>query len=87
VVPTTSRPPRRSRSKSRSVSRDSSPLKGIRISVTLIGAGREQLERLAEKGLDVEEKGGDLSVALAASSPEEALAQLRLLSGLLAQRP
>jgi hypothetical protein len=35
----------------------------------------------------VEEKGGDLSVALAASSPEEALAQLRLLSGLLAQRP
>jgi len=46
------------------------------------------MERLAaEKGLAVEKKGGDLTVAITAASPEEALAQLRLLSGLLAQKP
>jgi len=46
------------------------------------------MERLAaEKRLAVEEKGGDLTVAIMAASPEEALAQLRLLSGLLAQKP
>jgi hypothetical protein len=85
VVPTTSRPPRRSKSKSRSVPQGG-PLRGIRLSVTLIGAGREQLERFAENGIAVEEKGGDLSLSFAASSPEEALAQLRLLSGLLAKK-
>lgn len=46
------------------------------------------MERLAaEKGLAVEETGGDLTVAITAASPEEALAQLRLLTGLLAQKP
>ena len=60
----------------------------MRLSITLAGAGRSQLERLAaEVGLAAEEKGGGLSVALTAASPEEALAQLRLIGGLLAQKP
>jgi hypothetical protein len=40
----------------------------------------------ADKGLTVEEKGGDLSLAFTAASPEDALAQLRLLTGLLAPK-
>ena len=87
MVPTTSPRSRRSRSKTGSVEQRS-PLKRIRLSVTLAGAARSQLGRLAaEKGLPVEEKDGDLSVAFTASSPEEALAQLRLISDLLAQKP
>ncbi len=87
MVPTTSPPPRRTRSKSGSVAKGG-PLKSIRLSVTLVGAGRALAERLAaERGLAVEEEGGDLTVAITATSPEEALAQLRLLSGLLAQKP
>ena len=84
MVPTTSHPSRRSsRSKTGSITQGT-PLKSIRLTVTLIGVGRAQLERLAaEKGLTVEEKGGDLSIAFAAASPEEALARLRLLAGLL----
>jgi len=88
VVPTTSHPSRRSsRSKNGSIPQGS-PLKSIRLTFTLIGAGRAQLERLAaEKGLTVEEKGGgDLSIAFAAASPEDALAQLRLVAGLLAPK-
>jgi len=34
----------------------------------------------------VREKGDDLSVTLTAASPEDALAQLRLLTGLLARK-
>jgi len=87
VVPTTSPPPRRSRSKSGSSGKGGPP-KSIRLSVTLVGAGRALIERLAaEKRLAVEEKGGNVTVAIMAASPEEALAQLRLLSGLLAQKP
>jgi hypothetical protein len=86
VVPTTSPPRRRSKSKSGSTSQGG-PLKGIRLSVTLVGAGGALKERLAaEKGLYVEEKGPDLTVAIVAASPEEALAQLRLLSGILARK-
>jgi hypothetical protein len=86
VVPTTSHPSRRSsRSKSGSTTQGS-PLKGIRLTVTLVGAGSEQLERLAAEGLTVEDRDGDLSIAFAAASPEEALAQLRLLTGLLAPK-
>jgi hypothetical protein len=87
VVPTTSHPSRHSsRSKTGSIAQGS-PLKSIRLTVTLVGVGRAQLERLdAQKGLDVEEKDGDLTIAFAAASPEEALAQLRLLGGLLAQK-
>jgi hypothetical protein len=87
VVPTTSPQPRRSKGKSGSVAQGG-PLKGIRLSVTLVGAGRGLAERIsAESGLAVEEKGGDLTVAITATSPEEALAQLRLLSGLLTKKP
>jgi len=85
-VPTTSHPPRRTRSKNDGVTLGS-PLKSIRLTITLVGAARGELERLAaEKGLGVEKKGGDLSLAFTASSPEEALAQLRLLSSLLAPK-
>jgi hypothetical protein len=84
-VPTTSPQPRRSKSKSGSIA-PGGPLKGIRLSVTLVGTGHALAERIsAVKGLAVEEKGGDLTVAITATSPEEALAQLRLLSGLLAK--
>jgi hypothetical protein len=86
VVPTTSHPSRRS-SRSRKGSTNQGPLKSIRLTFTLIGAGRAQLERLAaEKGLTVEEKGGDLSIAFAAASPDDALAKLRLVAGLLAPK-
>jgi len=34
----------------------------------------------------VDKRGGDVTVALAAASPEEALAQLSLLSDLLARK-
>ena len=58
------------------------------MSVTLVGAERELKARLAaEKGLAVKEKGGDLTVTIAATSPEEALAQLSVLSELLAKKP
>jgi hypothetical protein len=86
VVPTTSRPPRRSKGR-HGATQQGSPLKGIRLDITLIGAARGELERsAAEKGLAVEEKGGDLSVTFAAATPEEALAQIKLLSGLLARK-
>jgi hypothetical protein len=39
-----------------------------------------------ELGLTVEENGGDLSLGFAAASPEEALALLRVLTGLLAPK-
>lgn len=87
MVPTTSPQPRRSKSKDGSAARGG-PLKGVRLSVTLVGAEPALAERIsAEKGLAVDEKGGDLTVAITATSPEEALAQLRLLSGLLANKP
>ena len=86
MVPTTSPQPRRSKSKSGSIAQGG-PLKGIRLSVTLVGAEPALAERIsAEKGLAVEEKAGDLKVSITATSPEEALAQLRLLSGLLAKK-
>jgi hypothetical protein len=84
VVPTTSHPSRRSSKGKTGSTTQGSPLKSIRLTVTLIGVGREQLERLAaEKGVVVEEKGGDLTISFAAASPDEALSQLRLLGGLL----
>jgi len=87
VVPTTSHPSRRSRGSKTGSITQGSPLKSIRLTVTLIGAGRAQLERLAaEKGLTLEERGGDLSIAFTAASPEDALVQLRLLAGLIAPK-
>ena len=88
MVPTTSHPSRRSsRSKKGSITQGA-PLKTIRLTVTLAGEGRALLGRLAaEKGLTVEEKGGDLSIAFAAvASPEDALAQLRLLARILSPK-
>jgi hypothetical protein len=86
VVPTTSNPPRPSRSKRGSVTQGS-PLKSIRLTVTLAGSARGDLGRLAaEKGLAVKEKDGDLSIAFAAATADEALEKLRLLTGLLAKK-
>jgi hypothetical protein len=86
VVPTTSQPPRRSKSKAGSAERGN-PIKGIRLKVTLSGAGGADFGRLAaEKGLAVDERRGGVAVELVAASPEEALAQLRLLAELLARK-
>ncbi len=86
MVPTTSRPPRRSKGKHGSAAQGN-PLKSIRLDITLVGAARGELKRLAaEKGIPIEEKGGDLSVAFTAASPEEALAQLELLTSVLARK-
>jgi hypothetical protein len=77
VVPTTSRP-RRSRP------RDASPLKSIRLTVTLPSSSHADLRRLAEeKGVRVEEKGGRISLVFKAETAEEALAQLGVISSLL----
>jgi hypothetical protein len=89
-VPTTSHPPKRSSGSSSnrngSISQ-SVPLKSIRLKVTFVGAGGKELARLAiEKGLAVEHKGGKASLVISAATPEEALSQLRLLSGILASR-
>jgi hypothetical protein len=55
--------------------------------VTLDGVARDQLERFAaEKGLAVEGRGDKLSLVIKAATPEEALAQLGLLAGLIAPR-
>jgi hypothetical protein len=87
VVPTTSHRPRRGQSKAGSAERES-PIKGIRLTVTLSGAGGADFGRVAaENGLAVDEKGGGATVSLVAASPEEALAQLRLLAELLARKP
>jgi len=65
----------------------SSPLKGIRLKVTISGAGAPNLKKLAaEKGLAVEGKGNDLSLVISVSTPEEALVKLGVLSGLLASK-
>jgi hypothetical protein len=86
VVPTTSNPSRRSKSKSADIPQGS-PIKSIRLIFTL-DAAPGQLERLAaEKGFAVEEKGGGVSVVLTAATAEEALAKLRLVAGLLAPKP
>jgi hypothetical protein len=86
VVPTTSRPPRRTSSRNAGVSQRN-PLKAIRLKVTVIGAFGKELARLAaDKGLAVEEKGGNVSVVISAPTPEEALARLGILSDILASR-
>lgn len=86
MVPTTSQPPRRSKSKAGSAERES-PIKGIKLIVALSGPAAADFRRLAsENGLAVDQKGGDVTVALAAASPEEALAQLRLLAELLSRK-
>ena len=86
MVPTTSHPPRRSTGRDGSTPKGN-PLKSIRLTVTLDGVARDQLERFAaEKGLAVEGRGDKLSLVIKAATPEEALAQLGLLAGLIAPR-
>jgi hypothetical protein len=86
-VPTTSRPQRRSKSSARRAGRDS-PIKGVRLTLTLSGEGGADLQRLAcGRGLTVEEDQGRVRVSLGSSTPEEALAELRLLADFLARRP
>jgi len=38
------------------------------------------------KGLDLKEKGGDLVLDISSATPEEALAKLRVLAGLLGEK-
>jgi len=86
VVPTTSHPPRRSTGRDGNLLKGN-PLKSIRLTVTLDGAGRGQLERFAaEKGITVEGRGDKLSLVIKAATPEEALAKLGHLAGFIAPR-
>ena len=92
MVPTTSQPQRRSRDRNGSLplpQGSSNPLKSIHLTVTLVGASPGQLQRLAaEKALAVEEKRGRrVSFVLEAATPEDALAKLRLLTGVIAPKP
>jgi hypothetical protein len=65
----------------------SSPLKGIKLKVTITGAGSGSLKRLAaEVGIALEEDGDQVSLVISASTPEDALAKLGILSRLLASR-
>jgi hypothetical protein len=93
-VPTTSHPPKPSSASSSgsgsnrngSTSRGG-PLKSIRLKVTFVGAGGKELARLAAgKGLAVEHEGGKESLVISAATPEDALSQLKLLTGILASR-
>jgi hypothetical protein len=85
-VHTTSHPPRRSKGKDADTSRPS-PLKIIRLTVRVSGAAGGGLKRLAaEKGLPVQEESGNVSLVITSGTPEDALAKLDLLRGLLASR-
>jgi hypothetical protein len=56
--------------------------------VTITGDRGAELERLAsQRGLKMEAKGDEISMVISVATPEEALAQLGVLSGLLAQKP
>jgi hypothetical protein len=86
VVHTTSHPPRRSRGKDANTSQ-ANPIKSIRLRVEFSGSGGGALKRLAaEKGQTVHERGGKVSLMIIAGTPEDALAQLALLRGLLASK-
>ena len=81
---TTSHPPRRIRGKDAATSQPS-PIKSIRLKVEVFGARGGDLKRLAEeKGLTVQEEGGNVSLVITSGTPEDALAQLDLLRRLLA---
>jgi hypothetical protein len=86
VVPTTSNPSRRSKSRKADITQGS-PLKSIRLTLTLDGASPAQLERLsAEKGLSVVARGSRLEVVVNTATAEDALSKMRLISGLLASK-
>ena len=83
---TTSHPRRRSRGKDADTSKPS-PLKSIRLTVSVFGARPGELRRLAaEKGLTVQEEGGNVSLVITSETPEDALAQLDFLRGLIAPK-
>jgi hypothetical protein len=48
--------------------------------------GKDLARRAADKGLAVEADGSGVSLQISAATPEEALAQLRLFSAILASR-
>jgi len=55
--------------------------------VQAFGAAGGDLKRLAaEKGLTAKEEGGKVSLTIETTTPEDALAQLALLRGLLASK-
>ncbi len=86
MVPTTSQPPRHSKSKGHV--QHGNPLKSITLTVNLAGSQSEDLAPLAaEKGVTLEERGGGrISLSFTASTPDEALERLRLLANLLAKK-
>jgi hypothetical protein len=95
VVPTTSNQSRRSQGNSSSDSerngpavRQPDPIKGIRLRVALADIRPEQVATLAqEEGIAVaKSRTGELTVAFTASTPEDALAKLKLISGVLSPR-
>jgi hypothetical protein len=82
-VHTTSHPQRRSRGKDADTSHPS-PIKSIRLTVSVSCALGGGLKRLAaEKGLTVQEEGGNVSLVITSETPEDALAQLDSLRGIL----
>ena len=84
MVPTTSHPPRPSKSRNGNIPQGG-PLKSIRLRVAVTGPRGKDILRLAsEKGLTLEDQGGTMFIVISAARPEDALAQLGLLSGILA---
>ena len=56
--------------------------------IDVFGAGGAELKRLAAgKGITVEEDGGHVSLVITSTTPEDAMAQLALIRGILASRP
>jgi len=65
----------------------SGPLKGVKVRVTVASPEAEEVARLASsKGLPVDDRGGRVSVAISAPTPEEALAQLEVLAEILSSK-
>jgi len=81
-----SHPSSRGRGKDADTSQPS-PLKSIRLTVSVFGARRGELRRLAaKKGVTVQEEGGNVSLVITSETPEDALAQLDLLRGLVSSK-
>jgi hypothetical protein len=82
-VHTTSHPPRRSRGKDADTPQPR-PIQSIRLTVSVSGPAAGGLKRLAaERGLTVQEEGGKVSLVITSETPEDALAQLDSLRGIL----
>ncbi len=82
----TSHPPRRSSGRDGSISQ-SSPLRSVRLKLTVADADPKELaRRAADKGLAVEADAGRASLVIPEGTPEDALAKLALFSAILASR-